>query len=197
MNHVTALMNAMTKEIDGRSRMAEVNGPEPNRAAVRLRAPFELDGNAVSSAERRQREHGHDSGRVGCGRTAGAEFGGSMFKKRSGRSPKTPALKKLFRFGVDLAKGLRQTAFFGAFDFRAQSVQTIELGIKLSFFRRRRVTEASFGVGGREEPSLLSGWSVWLSQRPAPSRGDVIGRTVFVERQSELNGVRCHHDGLH
>ena len=120
-----------------------------------------------------------------------------MFKKRSGRSPKTPALKKLFRFGVDLAKGLRQTAFFGAFDFRAQSVQTIELGIKLSFFRRRRVTEASFGVGGREEPSLLSGWSVWLSQRPAPSRGDVIGRTVFVERQSELNGVRCHHDGLH
>ena len=118
-----------------------------------------------------------------------------MFKERSGRSPKTPALEKLFRFGVDLAKGLRQTTLFGALDFRAQPVQTIELGIKLSFFRRRRVSEASFGVAGRQEPSLLRGWSVWLSQRPAPSRGDVFGRTVFPELQSELNGVRCHHDG--
>ena len=152
---MTALMNAMTKEIDGRSRMAEVNGPEPNRSAVRLRTPFELDGNAVSSAERRQREHGHDSGGIGRGRTAGAEFGGSMFKERSGRSPKTSALEKLFRFGVDLAKGLRQTALFRAFDFRAQSVQTIELSIKPSFVRRRRVAEARFGVAGRQEPSLL------------------------------------------
>ena len=120
-----------------------------------------------------------------------------MFKERSGRSPKTSAVEKLFRFGVKLAKGLRQTALFGALDFRAQSVQTIELGIKLSFFRRRRVSEASFGVGGREEPSLLRGSSAWLSQRPAPSRGDVFGRTVFLERQSELNGACCHHDGLH